>query len=162
MRDPRSLTNWRVPTRADYHATKSERTVGAVRMAMHKVVVFGAMGLVGRAVLHALAARGDCEVIGVSRRAPDFATRARFVALDLTDRAACETAFEGPEFADVDHIVYAALYETPALVAGWRDPHQIATNTTMFANALDGFAHRPSLRHVTLLQGTKAYGAHLG
>lgn len=144
-----SLTNWRVATRADYHA------------GMHKVVVFGAMGLVGRSVVHVLDARGDCEIIGVSRRAPDFATRAQFVALDLTDRAACEAAFADPKFADVDHLVYAALFETPSLVAGWRDPHQIETNTAMFVNALDGFVQRPSLRHVTVLQGTKAYGAHL-
>jgi hypothetical protein len=36
--------------------------------------------------VHALDARGDCEIIGVSRRALDFATRAQFVALDLTDK----------------------------------------------------------------------------
>jgi len=128
---------------------------------MQKVVVFGALGLVGRSVVAALERHGNCEIIGISRRAPDFATRARFISLDLTDRAACASVLGGAEFADVSHIVYAALFETPALVAGWRDPHQIATNTAMLTNALEGLAKRPSLRHVTLLQGTKAYGAHL-
>ena len=131
-------------------------------MTQKKAVVFGALGLVGRAVIRALEADADWQIIGVSRRRPDFATRAEFVSLDLTDAQACRAAFAEPAFADVSHIVYAALYERPDLIAGWRDPEQIATNATMFENALAGFAARPSLRHVTLLQGTKAYGAHLG
>lgn len=130
-------------------------------MAGHKIVIFGALGLVGRSVVQALETRSDWEVIAVSRRAPDFATRARFIALDLTDRAACMAMFDSAEFADVSHVVYAALYEAPELIAGWRDARQIATNTAMLANAMDVLARRPSLRHVTLLQGTKAYGAHL-
>ena len=130
-------------------------------MAKHKVVIFGALGLVGRSVISALESHNDWEVIGISRRAPDFPTRARFIALDLTDSDACAAAFGAAVFADVSHVVYAALYEQPELVAGWRDPRQIATNTVMFANALDVLGKRPSLRHVTLLQGTKAYGAHL-
>jgi nucleoside-diphosphate-sugar epimerase len=130
-------------------------------MAKHKVVIFGALGLVGRSVIQALEGRTDWDVIGISRRAPDFATRARFVALDLTDRTACMRVLGATPFADVSHVVYAALYEEPELVAGWRDARQIATNTAMFANALDVLAKLPSLRHVTVLQGTKAYGAHL-
>ncbi len=46
-------------------------------------------------------------------------------------------------------------------IAGWRDPQQIATNATMLVNALAVLGTQPSLRHVTLLQGTKAYGAHI-
>ncbi|NJN51634.1 MAG: hypothetical protein HC809_07490 [Gammaproteobacteria bacterium] len=57
--------------------------------------------------------------------------------------------------------MYGALYERDDLVAGWRDPRQIATNAAMLENALVPFAHRGALHHVSLLQGTKAYGAHL-
>lgn len=126
-----------------------------------KVVVFGGLGLVGRSVIKALESRDDWQIVGVSRRAPDFRSRARFISLDLTDRDACVSVFSAAEFADVTHVVYAALYEKPELIAGWRDPEQIATNTTMLQNALAVLGRQPSLRHVTLLQGTKAYGAHI-
>jgi len=126
-----------------------------------KVVVFGALGLVGRSVIKALEPRADWQIVGVSRRAPDFTSRARFISLDLTDRDACLRVFSAAEFADVTHVVYAALYEKPELIAGWRDPEQIATNSAMLQNALAVLGRQPSLRHVTLLQGTKAYGAHI-
>jgi uncharacterized protein YbjT (DUF2867 family) len=83
-----------------------------------KVVVFGALGLVGRSVIKALEPRADWQIVGVSRRAPDFTSRARFISLDLTDRDACLRVFSAAEFADVTHVVYAALYEKPELIAG--------------------------------------------
>ena len=60
------------------------------------------------------------------------------------------------------HLVYAALYEAPNLVDGWRDERQIATNDRMLAQS-DGGARTggAALRHVALLQGTKAYGVHV-
>jgi len=126
---------------------------------LNKVVVLGALGLVGRAVIGALEDRRDWEVIGVSRRAPDFSSRARFLQLDLTDRDACRQVFAAPELNDVSHVVYAALFEKPDLIAGWQDAEQIETNLSMLRNVLDFLGS--SLRHVTLLQGTKAYGAHI-
>jgi nucleoside-diphosphate-sugar epimerase len=95
----------------------------------------------------------------VSRRAPDFSSRARFLQLDLTDREACQRVFAASELNDVSHVVYAALFEKPDLIAGWQDAEQIETNLLMLRNVLDFLGS--SLRHVTLLQGTKAYGAHI-
>jgi nucleoside-diphosphate-sugar epimerase len=47
-------------------------------------------------------------------------------------------------------------------VEGWRNEHQIATNDRMFRNLLGPLTEAaPGLRHVTLLQGTKAYGVHV-
>src|SRR5262249_21703788 len=66
------------------------------------------------------------------------------------------------ELRATTHLVYAALHERPELVAGWRDPEQIRINDTMLRNLLgplQAVAH--DLRHVTLLQGTKAYGVHV-
>jgi nucleoside-diphosphate-sugar epimerase len=120
-----------------------------------KYLVFGALGLVGRAVIEALDARGE-QVIGVSRRTPNFATDAEFISLDLTDAAACERILGG--IHDVSHIVFAALYEKNDLIAGWRDNEQIDINRRMLVNVLD---HVEPTTHLTLLQGTKAYGAHL-
>lgn len=129
-------------------------------MQKKKVVVAGATGLVGYAAMKRFAADKDCEVVALSRRKPDATFGARWFPLDLTDQAAC--AALAPELADTTHLVYAALYERPGLVAGWREDEQIRTNDAMFANlfnAVDGAS--PGLRHVTLLQGTKAYGVHV-
>ena len=51
---------------------------------------------------------------------------------------------------------------TPDPVGGWRDEGQIKTNDQMLRNlmaALEPVA--PALKHVALLQGTKAYGVHV-
>ncbi len=119
----------------------------------HHAVVFGATGLVGDAALRVFAAR-QFRTTGVSRRGPDL-------ALDLTDADACRAALSAARFDDATHLVFTALQERPELIAGWRDPQQIRTNAAMFVNALAPFAGRKALRHVALLQGTKAYGAHL-
>jgi nucleoside-diphosphate-sugar epimerase len=124
------------------------------------VLVAGATGVVGHAALRHFAARGDCAVTALSRRPPLDAAGARILSLDLTDAAACARVV--PELADVTRIVYAALYEKPGLVPGWREADQIETNRRMLENLLDpllGVAK--ALRHVTLLQGTKAYGVHV-
>ncbi|WP_424138347.1 NAD-dependent epimerase/dehydratase family protein [Roseomonas chloroacetimidivorans] len=124
-----------------------------------RVVIAGAMGLVGRAALDRYVANG-WEVIGLSRRMPAEETGARFIPLDLTDAAACRRAISG---LGASHLVYSALYEKPELRAGWLDTEQMETNRLMLANcvnALDG--EDGALRHITLLQGTKAYGVHLG
>jgi nucleoside-diphosphate-sugar epimerase len=126
-------------------------------MQARKYLVLGALGLVGRAVVQTLEREGE-PVIAVSRREPDWQGGAHWVSLDLTDRTACARVFGQPRFADVSHVVYAALFEQPDLIAGWRDPEQIRVNTTMLRNVLDFV--RP-LAHLSLLQGTKAYGAHI-
>lgn len=129
-------------------------------MVERTVLIAGALGLVGRAAVERFTELEGWEVIGVSRRAPDFETPARFVSVDLTDRAACEAAFGA--MTGVTHVVYAALYEKPDLIAGWRDPEQMATNLAMLRNLIEPLeAAAPGLRHVTLLQGAKAYGIHV-
>jgi nucleoside-diphosphate-sugar epimerase len=125
-----------------------------------KVVVAGATGLVGNAALRHFGGLGGCEVVALSRRQPRNLYGARYVPVDLTDPAQC--AHAAPELRDTTHLVYAALYEAPNLVDGWRDENQIRTNDAMLRKlmaVLEPVA--PSLRHVSLLQGTKAYGVHV-
>ena len=84
----------------------------------------------------------------------------RHIAVDLRDAAAMEAV--APDLADVTHVLFAALHEQPDLVRGWRDTNQMSTNLAMLANLLGVLERRAEgLEHVTLLQGTKAYGAHL-
>ena len=129
-------------------------------MTNKKVVVAGATGLVGSAALRHFGLSGGCDVVALSRRRPRDLYGARYVEADLTDATQCARA--APELSGATHLVYAALYEGPDLVDGWRDPNQIRTNDAMLRNlmaALEPAA--PTLRHVALLQGTKAYGVHV-
>lgn len=128
-------------------------------MTTQKVLVAGASGVVGLAALRHFAARDGVEVVGLARR-PREVGGAEVVALDLVDRAACEAAVRD-RFTGVTHLVYAALYEKPGLFAGWYERDQMQRNLDMFANLLDPLVAHAHLEHVTLLQGTKAYGAHV-
>lgn len=130
-------------------------------MSHSKVLIAGASGLVGYAALRHFRGLPGWEAIGVSRRRPPGLEDAPLVQVDLTDRARCADVFGA--MRDVTHVVYAALHEKDDLVAGWRDPEQMRVNDAMLRNLLDPLlAAAPGLRHVTLMQGTKAYGAHVG
>ncbi len=123
-------------------------------------LIAGASGVVGTAAVERFLAAGY-DVIAVSRRMPEVATGAPFrhLALDLRDEQACRAA--ATELGAVTHVVYAALYEKPGLVAGWRQRDQMETNLAMLRNLLQPLQQRANLRHLSLLQGTKAYGAHV-
>lgn len=129
-------------------------------MAGRKVLVAGASGLVGLAALRHFLTLPGWDVVGVSRRRPPGVEGAAIVSVDLTDRAACAQVFGAMH--DVTHVVYAALHEREELIAGWRDPEQMRINDAMLRNLLDPLlAAAPRLEHVTLMQGTKAYGVHI-
>src|SRR3954454_17041992 len=124
------------------------------------VLIAGASGLVGLAAVERFLADGY-EVIALSRRRPEVrgAGAWRHVDLDLRDPQACRAAAAG--FAGVTHVVYAAVDELPRLVTGWSAHHKMDTNLAMLRNLLDPLVEAAAgLRHVSLLQGTKAYGAH--
>ena len=126
----------------------------------NKVLVAGASGLVGFAAIRHFTSLPDWDVVGVSRRRPPGLDDANIVSVDLTDRARCAEVFGAMH--DVTHVVYAALYEKDELIAGWRDPEQMRINDEMLRNLFEPLrAAAKGLTHVTLLQGTKAYGAHV-
>jgi len=124
------------------------------------VLVAGASGLVGTATVEEFLAHG-WDVVAVSRRQPEIPDRSRLrhLRLDLRDRAECAEKLS--RLREVTHVVYAAVHELPGLVAGWRDREQMRANLEMLTNVLKPLQHCARLRHVTLLQGTKAYGVHL-
>ncbi|MBV40433.1 MAG: hypothetical protein CMM23_17555 [Rhodospirillaceae bacterium] len=124
------------------------------------IVIFGPSGLVGGAALRHFDASPDWNVTALSRRPPPFEHGARFILLDLMDRAACEKALGG--LSDTTHIIYTALYEEEDVIRGWRARAQMDINATMLKNALQPIdAVAGNLVHISLFQGTKAYGAHL-
>lgn len=124
------------------------------------ILVAGATGLVGYAALKHFGREAGTRVIALSRRKPDETFGAEWLPLDLGDAASCRAA--AAKFGDVTHLVYAALYERPGLVAGWKEDEQIRLNEAMLKNLFEPLQQEAEgLRHVTLLQGTKAYGVHV-
>jgi nucleoside-diphosphate-sugar epimerase len=129
-------------------------------VAKKTILIAGATGLVGYAALKHFTQNPAQDVIAVSRRAPRETFGARFVPVDLTDTTRTRAMIRG--LTNVTHLVYAALFELPDLVEGWRDDRQIRTNDLMLRNLLEPLLETsPNLRHVALLQGTKAYGVHV-
>lgn len=62
--------------------------------------------------------------------------------------------------ADVTDVVYAAVHELPGLSPGWLDEKVMQRNAAMLRHVMDPLLATADLRHVSLLQGTKAYGLH--
>jgi nucleoside-diphosphate-sugar epimerase len=124
-------------------------------MAARHAVVVGGLGVIGRALVDHLTQDPEWDVVGLSRRAPDFETTARFVSVDLRDRDAARTALAGLD--RTTHVFYAAYQPMPTLA------EEVAPNVAMLANAVDGLvAAAPGLQHVNLMEGGKWYGLHLG
>lgn len=130
-------------------------------MERKKVLVVGDSGVVGFAAARHFSGLPGWDVVGVSRRAPQLPHGGEHVAVDLHDRERCAEVFS--QMRDVTHLIYAAVYEKPGLVSGWREREQMETNLAMLSNILDPLEEASTrLEHVTLMQGTKAYGVHLG
>ena len=95
------------------------------------------------------------RVLLVSRRAPDFATSARHIACDMSDRRSCERQLSG--LTDVTHVFYTGH------ARGIRWVDKTAQDADLFRNAMTVIEPTAKqLRHVCLLQGSKYYGRHLG
>jgi nucleoside-diphosphate-sugar epimerase len=121
-----------------------------------RTLVVGALGVIGRNVVEHLQSL-DRSVLGLSRRqpAPDQSTASPHVIADISDNNS--VAGVADQFGDVTHLVFAAYQEHATLAA------QIAPNMALLTGALDAMrtAQAP-LQHVTLYQGHKYYGSHLG
>ncbi|OGA22919.1 MAG: hypothetical protein A3H34_01595 [Betaproteobacteria bacterium RIFCSPLOWO2_02_FULL_67_19] len=118
-------------------------------------VVAGALGVAGRAVLEELEPRRDCEIVALSRRKPDFPTRARFLAIDLTDLEQTRRALA--DVGRVTQVFFAAYAPRPSPVG------EVAPNLGMLVNLVTAAEEiSPGLRHVAIVQGSKWYGNHLG
>ena len=118
-------------------------------------LILGGTGMVGGNMARLLDRQGDWDVIIVSRRPPNFVTKARHVVCDLSDRTQCAHALS--ELDDVTHIFYTGH----ATGIGW--VQKAAADADLFRNALSVLEpNAPKLEHVCLLQGSKYYGRHLG
>lgn len=121
----------------------------------NKAVIVGALGVIGRNLVHYLEDDPDWQVVGLSRRPPDFDTHAQFISVDLLDRSDAEAKLSS--VTDATHIFYTAFQGRPT----WAEHN--APNLAMLINSVEPIAAASSgLRHVNLIEGNKIYGSHLG
>jgi nucleoside-diphosphate-sugar epimerase len=122
---------------------------------MNKALVAGALGVTGRALVNYLVGLPDWEVIGLSRRRPEFQTAAQHVSVDLLNRSEVESRLSG--ISDVTHLFYAALQPAADFFA------EVAPNLAMLVHLVETVERSsPNFRKVVLVEGAKFYGAHLG
>ena len=122
---------------------------------MKKAVVVGARGVIGGNLVEHLVELGDWEVIGLSRRGGQDSPSVRHVAVDLLDRNDAQNKLSG--LTGATHLFYAAYQER----ASWAE--LVAPNLAMLVNSVEVIeAAAPELQHISLMQGYKVYGAHLG
>jgi nucleoside-diphosphate-sugar epimerase len=118
-------------------------------------LVVGAQGVIGRSLVDHLASSGEWEIIGLSRRGGPSAGRVRHISVDLLDPAQSRERLG--DLRRVSHIFYAAYQDRPT----WAE--LVAPNLAMLVNVVDAVEPiAPGLRHISLMQGYKVYGAHLG
>ena len=127
---------------------------------MNRILIAGATGIAGSAAVRHFGARHGWDVVALSRRPPVDAPNVRHLPVDLLNAEQCRDALA--ELNGITHVAYMALHEQDDLLAGWRARAQMDANLAMLTNLLDGLASsRTSLRHISILQGSKAYGSHL-
>ena len=136
---------------------------GAIMSARQRhVLVLGASGVVGGAVLDLFTQQPDWQLTAVSRRPPDRSSlsnpQASFdhISVDLRDSQSCRQL---EQLSTVTHVIYTAVYEVPGLFAGWYDETVMETNRQMLENVIVALiAANAPLVHVTVIHGGKAYG----
>ncbi len=113
-------------------------------------LVAGANGVIGKNLIEHLESRPGWRVIGLSRRGGPGQ-----IAVDLLDADDTRAKLSGLD--DVTHVFYAAYVDKPT----WAE--LVPPNLAMLTNLVDAIEPAaPGLRHVSLMQGYKVYGAHLG
>lgn len=126
-----------------------------------KVLVVGASGVVGSSAVSAFSDAG-WDVLALSRRTPELRPSGSIVHLgvDLTNRE--EASARLASLDGISHVVFAAVAEAPGLISGWFDTEQMQLNLAMLQNCLEPLIDgKSTLKHVSIMQGTKAYGLHI-
>jgi len=140
---------------AVYLRARPAFTVSSMNTRNKTALVVGAQGVIGRNLISHLETLDDWNVIGLSRRGGESSGRTRYLSVDLLDQATTREKLR--ELTSVTHIFYAAYQDQPT----WAE--LVPPNLAMLVNVVDAIepvARR--LQHVSLMQGYKVYGAHLG
>lgn len=124
-------------------------------MKTNTALIVGAHGVIGSNLASHLAALGNWNIVGLSRRGGPDQGQIRHIAVDLLDVRDAREKLGGRR--DVTHIFYAAYQDRPS----WAE--LVEPNVAMLRNVVDTVEPvAQNLRHISLMQGYKVYGAHLG
>ena len=126
-----------------------------MKKARKVVLVTGAQGVIGRASAEHFSKEADATVYGVSRRPVVGLEKVQPISADLMSPE--HTRKKLGVLKDVTHVVFGAYVEkeTPT--------ERSVANVALLRNLMDTVEESaPNLRHVTIYQGGKAYGADLG
>lgn len=116
-------------------------------------LVAGASGIVGRQLVNTLL-HNEWEVIGLSRNALSHPEGIPLVNVDLLDEQHSARMLQ--PLSGVTHIFYSAWLNA----ANWTE--MVEPNVTMLRNLVSHIEKTAPLQTVSLMQGYKVYGAHLG
>ncbi|MCM3627754.1 SDR family oxidoreductase [Paenibacillus glycanilyticus] len=118
-------------------------------------LVVGANGVIGRNLIDYLGTLPEWDIIGLSRRGGEASERMRYIAVDLLDKENTREKLSG--LTAVTHIFYAAYQDRST----WAElVHPNLSMLVNVVNAIEPVAR--NLQHISLMQGYKVYGAHLG
>lgn len=124
-------------------------------MTKQKALIVGASGGIGQNLVQHLSSLEGYDIVGLSRRTPDFESKAQFISVDLLNIDDVQTKLS--ELTDITHIFYTAFYGGPTFSG------PVAENLDMLANVIETVEPiAPNLERVVLIQGGKVYGRQLG
>ena len=122
---------------------------------MKRALVAGALGVIGRGLIAEIGRTPGWSALALSRRDASSEMDVESLPADLLDAESLAAKLAG--HGDITHLFYVAYAARPT------PAEEVEPNLHMLRNLVHALAKTaPSLRHVTLMQGTKAYGAHLG
>jgi len=122
---------------------------------MNTALVVGANGVIGTNLINHLLSLGNWNIVGLSRKGGTDTTNLRHITVDLLDADSCHAKLSC--LKDITHIFYAAYQDRPT----WSE--LVEPNLAMLVNVLESIEPvAMGLQHISLMQGYKVYGAHLG
>ncbi|MBB6498725.1 SDR family oxidoreductase [Pedobacter cryoconitis] len=122
---------------------------------MKTALIVGANGVIGSNLIKHLSGLDDWHIIGLSRRGGINKDRLKFISVDLLDPQ--DTLRKLSKLSEVTHIFYTAYQDRPS----WAQ--MVAPNLAMLVNVVNAIEPVAlNLKHISLMQGYKVYGAHLG
>lgn len=118
-------------------------------------LVVGANGVIASNLIDHLLTSGEWKVIGLSRRGGTDRKDLTYISIDLLDPVHCQSKLS--QLKEVTHIFYAAFQDRPT----WAE--LVPPNLAMLVNVVETVEPvAKNLKHISLMQGYKVYGAHLG
>lgn len=121
----------------------------------YNALVVGANGVIGSSLIEHLLTLNNWNVIGLSRKGGENREGLSYISVDLLNKE--DSLRKLQSLSRVTHIFYAAFQDRPT----WAE--LVTPNLAMLVNVVEAIEPiARELQHISLMQGYKVYGAHLG